>query len=524
MADKNTEKQVGHAGDTFEERVSIDDPDERELARVGKKSVLRRNFAFLSILGLSCSLMITWEGLCSVFVFGLMDGGPAGLIYGFLFCWLGYGTVVATMGELVSIWPTAGGQYHWTHMLAPDGLKDVLSYVTGWQSVIAWQALSASGGYLTASSLQGLVINSQSRYNPTRWQGTLLVFAIITFCLVVNTWLARLLPRAEQAILVLHIVLFFVVLITLTTLAPQKSTSHDVWVLFLNQGGYESKGLSFFVGLITPVFAFTGADGAVHMCEEIRHASTALPNALLGSIVINGVTGFAMLIAILYCIGDIEAALSTPTGYPFIEILTQGTSSVAGGTALSALLVTMFMLCTMGTVASASRQLWAFARDNAVPNARIISYVHPTLKIPLVSILATCSISCLLSLINIGSATVFNAIVSLTVAGFFGSYLLPFSLLLHTRLKHPGKLEFGPWRLGMLGPWINAFAIMWSALVMFFSFWPTSVPVDKVNMNWSCVLWTAVVAFAGVFWVVHGKGVYKGPIVETGEVDLAVDA
>lgn len=223
-----------------------------------------------------------------------------------------------------------------------------------------------------------------------------------------------------------------------------------------------------------------------------------------------------MLIAILYCIGDIDAALNTPTGYPFIEILTQGTSSTAGGTALSALLVTMFLLCTMGTVASTSRQLWAFARDNAVPNARVVSHVHPTLKIPLVSILITCSVACLLSLINIGSAAVFNAIVSLSVAGFFGSYLLPFSLMLYTRLKHPEKLDFGPWRLGRLGPWINGVAIAWSALVMFFSFWPSSVPVDGVSMNWSCVLWSAVVMFAGVFWVVHGRRVYKGPVVETG--------
>jgi choline transport protein len=52
--------------------------------------------------------MVTWEGLFSVFVFGLQNGGPAGLIYGFLFVWTGYGCVVATMGELVSMWPTAG--------------------------------------------------------------------------------------------------------------------------------------------------------------------------------------------------------------------------------------------------------------------------------------------------------------------------------------------------------------------------------------------------------------------------------
>ena len=48
----------------------------------------------------------------SVFVFGLQNGGPSGLIYGFLFVWVGYGCVVATMGELVSMWPTAGFVEH----------------------------------------------------------------------------------------------------------------------------------------------------------------------------------------------------------------------------------------------------------------------------------------------------------------------------------------------------------------------------------------------------------------------------
>lgn len=68
----------------------------------------------------------------SVFIFGLLNGGPGGLIYGYLFCWAGWAAVVATMGELVSIWPTAGGQYHWTYMLAPERWKVVLSYITGW--------------------------------------------------------------------------------------------------------------------------------------------------------------------------------------------------------------------------------------------------------------------------------------------------------------------------------------------------------------------------------------------------------
>ncbi|KAF1849037.1 uncharacterized protein K460DRAFT_428463 [Cucurbitaria berberidis CBS 394.84] len=376
--------------DVYNTLDTISDVDERELAAMGKKSVLRRNFSRISILGLSCSIVITWEAMFSVLIFGLLNGGPGGLIYGYVFCWIGWAAVVATMGD-------------------------------------------------------------QPSYNPSRWHGTLMIFAIILAFLVFNTFLSKLFPHVETCILVLHITLFIVVLVVLTVMAPQKSSNAEVWTLFLNQGGYESKGLSFFVGLITPVFAFSGADGVVHMSEEIRNASRVVPWAMMtqtDSIAINGITGFAILIAILYCIGDIEAALTTPTGYPFIEILTQGSGSVAGGTAISALLVVMYALATLGVIATASRQLWAFARDNAVPNARLLSYVHPGMKVPVVSIVVTALITCLLSLINIGSAAVFNAIVSLTVAGFFGSYLIPFNLFLYTRLRHPDRIAPGPWTLG----------------------------------------------------------------------------
>lgn len=230
-----------------------------------------------------------------------------------------------------------------------------------------------------------------------------------------------------------------------------------------------------------------------------------------------------MLIAILYCIGDISAALSTPTGFPFIEIFSSATSSTTSGTILSALVVLMFCFATLGIVATASRQLWAFARDNAVPNARVVSYVHPRMKVPTVAIGVTCCVTSLLSLINIGSPSVFNAIVSLTVAGFFGSYLLPFSLFLYTRLKYPGRLTPGPWSLGRWGPAINVVAILWSVLIMFWSFWPTSVPVTPKTMNWSCVLWSAVVVFAVVFWWLHGRKVYKGPVIETDVAERRVD-
>ena len=231
--------------------------DAQEMALMGKVQQLKRNFGFWSILGFSATLMVTWEGILCVFVYGLTDGGPAGLVYGFLFCWLGYLAVVSSMAELVSMSPVSGGQYHWVHQLAPPKWKNFLSYITGWQSVIAWQAVLASAGYLSGTILQGMLILAYPDGAFTRWQGTLLVFAIMIFSLIFNTVLASQLPNVERGMLFLHIVGFFCILGPLVHYAPHGSGS-DVFAQFLNLGGYDSMGLTFFVGIITTVYAFLG--------------------------------------------------------------------------------------------------------------------------------------------------------------------------------------------------------------------------------------------------------------------------
>jgi len=39
--------------------------DERDLIRLGKKPQLKRTFGFMQILGFSCTVLVTWEGILS---------------------------------------------------------------------------------------------------------------------------------------------------------------------------------------------------------------------------------------------------------------------------------------------------------------------------------------------------------------------------------------------------------------------------------------------------------------------------
>lgn len=105
------------------------------------------------------------------------------------------------------------------------------------------------------------------------------------------------------------------------------------------------------------------------MCEEINNAAVVVPRALLTGLFINGLLGFSMLIAFIICIGDIDAMLAAQETliYPFLEVFGQATNSIAGSTAMAALIVVMGICGTVGALASASRMLWSFARDRGFP-------------------------------------------------------------------------------------------------------------------------------------------------------------
>jgi choline transport protein len=123
--------------------------------------------------------------------------------------------------------------------------------------VTAWQFGQASGAFLVATIIQGLIIFNQPTYAPTRWQGTLIYYAVLAFMVLINTFFARWFSKVEGAFLCVHIIGFFAVLIPLVCLGPHGSAK-DVFATFINAGDWSTNGLSFFVGIIASVYTFTG--------------------------------------------------------------------------------------------------------------------------------------------------------------------------------------------------------------------------------------------------------------------------
>jgi amino acid transporter len=83
------------------------------------------------------------------------------------------------------------------------------------------------------------------------------------------------------------------------------------------------------------------------------------------------------LITMLFCIGDVDAAVGTPTGFPVIQILYQATQSKAGATVIMCMILFSTMVALFGVFASVSRLTWAFAKDNGLPFSNFFAHVGP---------------------------------------------------------------------------------------------------------------------------------------------------
>ncbi|EMC93695.1 hypothetical protein BAUCODRAFT_251202 [Baudoinia panamericana UAMH 10762] len=542
--------------DIFPDDSSVRTADSATLALLGKKQVLKRRFAFVSIFAFAVCELITWETVLALFSQPLENGGPAGAIYGFIISWFSTMSVYTVISELASLAPIAGGQYYWVYMLAPPRYKIIFSYVMGWLTSLAWVATVATETLFAGLILQGILILDYPSYDAQMYQGTLLTWAVIGLCIFINVVIPQWLPRFEVFIVVFHIAGFIAVLTTLLVMTPELGSNASVWLTSLNEGGWPTQGLSYCVGFLGNVAVFVGADASVHMAEEVSNAALNIPRAILGAMLINGMVGIAMMITVLYCLGDVETVLESATGFPFIQVFFDSVGNIAGATVMAGVVLALTWACATGIMTTASRMTWSFARDKGLPFSRFLSTVNPRTQVPANAVLMVSFLAALLTLIYIGSYTAFNDVVSLTITGFYGSYFLPAALLLYRRVKGEvlphrtevdtvapnavnspfkpdlphqktqrhdvghvqvvnARLIWGPWHLpGILGIINNAYACCYMVFVIFFSCWPPATPVTASTMNYSVVVTGGVMILSVIWYYVRAKDVYKGPLID----------
>jgi amino acid transporter len=487
--------------------------DNRDMNRMGKIQELRRNYRPLSALAFTVILQGVWEVLLTATYQGLVDGGPAGLIWSFVWTWFGFSTVMLSLAEMASMAPTAGGQYHWVSEFAPPSMQRSLSYFTGWMSTVSWQAGTASGPFLVGTLIQSSATVMYPDYAATNWQGTLIVIAVTFLVWALNVYGAKAMPLFQNVMLMVHVFGFLAIIIVFWTLNP-RNTAEVTFTRVTNGGGWNSTGLALMVGQISAIYACICSDGVAHLAEEVKDAGKTVPKAMINAYLMNGLIGLAFLISYMFMITDLDAALNDPSGYPHIWVFSQAVGP-GGVVALNAIPTVLIFAGTLTYNLSTSRQTWAFARDHGLPFSNWIGKVDKKLDNPANSVTFTCLITVLLSLINIGSDTAFNAIISLNVVSLMITYVFSIGSVLWRRITAPQTLPVCAWSLGKWGVPVNLAGLLYAIHAFFWCFWPESTPTTLDSFNWASVMFVGVAVLSMVDYVVRARKHYKGPVVLT---------
>jgi choline transport protein len=438
----------------------------------------------------------------------LTNGGTAGYIYAFLVSWTGFMFINVSLAEMGSMAPTVGGQYHWISEFAPRKHQKIMSYLMGWMCVLGWQCSCATLAYICGTQIQALLTLNYPNYVPHAWHGSLLTIAVAAHGVFFNTWLATKLPLVEGIVLVIHILGFFAILVPLWVLSPRLDAK-TVFTSFNNGGGWNNQFTSFVAGITAGIGPLLGADASVHMAEELQDAARAVPRSMVWTTIINGMMGCIMIITLCFCIGSLDV-LQSPLG-AYIQVFYNSTASAGATSAMTSLIILMIGFGNLTMIATASRQLFAFARDDAVPFSAWFAHVKPGWDVPFNSIITTFITTSLLSLIGIGSAVALNSILSLATVAILTGYIGSIGCIIWRRWTSqpllPSKFDLGKWGLT-----INIIAMGFLIFFLVAAFFPPMPNPTAETMNWSILIYSVTIIGSLIYFALYGRHKYAGPV------------
>ncbi|QDS76403.1 hypothetical protein FKW77_003911 [Venturia effusa] len=482
--------------------------DDRELELLGYKPELQKNRSMLTLLFQSLAIAAIPYGEGAPLISAIYGGGQLSIFVGWIVVLVLNECIALSLGELASKYPTSAGPYYWSFQIARNS-KVVLSFITGWIWLIGNWTITLSVNFGFASLISATVSMYHPDFAPPAWQLLLIFYAICLMTMVICIFGNKYLPTVDMICAAFTAISIFIIMIALSVKADvgRHSASYALGHYDTSFSGWG--GFTFFIGLLPAAYTFSAIGMISAMAEEVDHPATKVPTAISLCVPVGGIAGLFFIIPICVTLPPLADIIAAPAAQalPYIFHVVMG--SPGGGLGLTFLVLLITLFCSISITVAASRCTWAFARDDAIPGAKIFSQVHKGLGVPINAIILTTIVQMLLGLINLGSTSAFTAFVSVGVQALAVSYAIPIAISL---LNGRRDVSTAKWNCGsILGPIINIVALVWIAFEVVLFSMPTALPVSKVSMNYASVVLVGFMSLAAMWYFAFARKVYKGP-------------
>jgi amino acid permease (GABA permease) len=481
------------------------------LARLGYRSEFRREFSVIETVAFSFSIMGVIASVSSTFSFPLAAGGHVGMIWGwfipcpFVLC------VAASLAEMTSSMPTSAGLYYFSAKLAPPKYAPLASWITGWANVTGQVALVCSIDYTCAQMITtGIAIGSNG--NVVLGSGATygILVAILVFHGVVCSAATRILARLNLAYVVMNIgtTIAAIILLLVGSKHRGERVSTDVaFTLLENNTGWANDGWAFLLSFTSVMWTLTGYDSAAHVSEEVTGAAQAAPIAIMVAVGGTQLFGWLTYIAASFATASVPDLLTTTLPLPMGQLFFNVVGKHGMLAIWSCIIVVQFATGAAQGV-DASRVVFAFARDNALPGSRWWKQINPHTQTPVNAVWLVMFCAAICGLLGFSSAALIS-LAGASVIGLYTSYATPIFLRITSGRDKlvPRSFTVGAWYIP-----IGAIAVAWVTFINILLMFPTVLPATAKNMNYAVVIIMAVFIYASLSWVFSARKWFTGPI------------
>jgi amino acid transporter len=487
-------KETAMAGS---ERSEVIDDDVARLHDMGYPQELNRRMKQFSNFAISMSIICILSGGINSVAQGVSGVGGAAIGIGWpIGCGISLLFALA-LAHISSAYPTAGGLYHWGSIFGGRGW----GWVTAWLNLLGLITVLGAINVGTYLFFMGSFGDSLGWKVSTPHQ--------IAFVAIMTATQAAINHSGIKLTSKLTDFSGYLILVGATALAIAffvyaKNRDFGRLFEFKNNSGDTGGGVwpktgsklyLFGLGLLLPIYTITGYDGSAHTAEETVNASTAVPRSMVNSVLYSSLFGYLFLCAFVIAIPNMEEGAKQGWNVFFWtskEVLPSGLKNVLFG-----MIFVSQYLCGLATVTSASRMIYAFARDGGLPGSKALRTVHPKFRTPVAAIW----VASVAAVLFTAYADVYTVIVSVTVIFLFLSFAMPilFSLFVHGK----SWAKMGPWSLGGAYKPIAVGSLVAMVLIFFIGVQPPNGKALYITL--------AFFAITAVLWFAVENGRFQGP-------------
>jgi amino acid transporter len=520
--------------------------DVADLHRLGYAQELFRSMGGFSNFAISFSIISILTGAVILYDYGLAWAGTAAVMLGWPLVTVFVLAIAASMAELASAYPTAGGLYYWASKMKNKNW----GWWTAWLNLIGQFAIVAGIDYAAAGFLNATILDritggvfNTTEVIPGILNGQLVTMGVILLVqLGLNIAGINLVALLNQVSVWWHIaiVAIVVVFIWLTGHPDQSglnlfqiqpldtagSWNNNLGFINLQYGPASSYPiiLAFFFSLLLANWTYTGYDASAHVAEETVGARMASAWGVFLSVAVSAVVGYIFLVTMTTHLPNLstlfpatldDSTLPASSQYYFgggvavISILSYNLGQL--GDVLAAGIAIAMWFCGLSSVAAAGRMLFAFSRDDGIPGSRWLKVVSHRYRTPANSLAAVAVVAWLFTIAAfiVGTGTAIIIITAISTIFLYAAYGLVIFLGATTT-------EWTSHRVWSLGRWskpIAYVAIFWVIVLMILFSFPTSG-----NISWPFMAGAVVLLL--VYYFGWARTRFVGPKVMGAEAQL----